>query len=145
MTRYFLNLLCLVILGGMPSLSVYAQTSSQSQFSDDQIRRYAGAASAIEKKRDDVWRRAKAYEGWASLKTKADSQGVTVCGLKKSEQPQVIQSLCSELFEFSEQEIRRNGFSSNRDFNQITQTQQQNNQLQKRIQLEILELASPKK
>lgn len=147
MNRYFLNLLCLVILGGMPSLSVYAQTISQSttQFSDDQIRRYAGAASAIEKKRDDVWRRAKAYEGWTSLKTKADSQGVTVCGLKKSEQPQVIQSLCSELFEFSEQEIRRNGFSSNRDFNQITQVQQQNNQLQRRIQLEILELVSPKK
>lgn len=115
------------------------------QFSDDQIKRYAGAAAEIEKKRDDVWRRAKAYEGWNSLKSNADAQGVNVCGLKKPEQPPIIQSLCGELFEFSEQEIRRHGFSSNRDFNQITQAQKQNNQLQRRIQMEILELNNPKK
>ncbi len=144
MNRYFfkLSLLGYLILSGIPSLPVHGQVL---QFSDDQIRRYAGAASAIEKKRDDVWRRAKTYEGWASLKSKADTQGVTVCGLKKSEQPQVITSLCAELFEFSEQEIRRNGFSTNRDFNQITQAQQQNSQLQKRIQGEILELTKSNK
>jgi hypothetical protein len=157
MARYFfkLNLLGYLILLGMPSLPVHAQAVAQlntqlnaqlnTQFNDDQIRRYAGAASAIEKKRDDVWRRAKAYEGWNSLTNKAEAQGVTVCGLKKSEQPPVIQTLCGELFDFSEQEIRRNGFSSNRDFNQITQAQKQNNQLQKRIQAEIIELNSPKK
>jgi len=143
LTRYFftLNLLCGLILCGIP-IPVLAEVV---QFNDDQIRRYAGAATAIERKRDDVWRRAKAYEGWTNLKSKADVQGVTVCGLKKSEQPPIILSLCSELFEFSEQEIRRNGFSSNRDFNQITQAQQQNNQLQKRIQAAILELSNPKK
>ncbi|AFY74895.1 hypothetical protein Syn7502_02973 [Synechococcus sp. PCC 7502] len=138
MTKYFsqLTLLGYFILTLLPSLPVHAQAV---QFSDDQIRRYAGAASAIEKKREEVWRRARSYEGWTSLKSKADTQGVTVCGLKKSEQPPVIQSLCGELFEFSEQEIRRNGFSTNRDFNQITQAQQQNNQLQRRIQVEIIE------
>jgi len=144
MTRYFfkLCLFCYLILSGIPSLPVLAQTV---QFSDDQIRRYAGAASEIEKKRDDVWRRAKAYEGWNNLKSNADTQGVNVCGLKKIEQPPIIQSLCSELFEFSEQEIRRHRFLSNRDFNLITQAQKQNSQLQRRIQMEILVLSTPKK
>ncbi len=126
-----------------PSAQLFAQ--SNGQFSDDQIRRYAEAAAVIEKKRDEVWRRAKGYEGWNSLTSRAEAQGVTVCGLKKSEQPPIIQGLCSELFEFSEQEIRRRGFSSNREFNQITQAQKQNGQLQKRIQFEILEFINPKK
>ncbi len=144
MTRYFFKftLLGYLILSGIPNLPVHAQSV---QFSDDQIRRYAGAAAAIEKKREEVWKRAKNYTGWGELVNKADAQGVSVCGLKKPEQPVVIQTLCGELFDFSIQEIRRNGFSNNRDFNQITQAQQQNIQLQKRIQGEILELTTPKK
>jgi len=123
---------------GMTSLPVQAQVVAQAQFSEEQIKRYAGAASAIEQKRDEILRRAKTYNGWQGLTERADAQGVFVCSLKKSEQPAVIQGLCSELFEFSEQEIRRHGFANNRDFNQMTQAQQQNLQLQKRIQDEIL-------
>ncbi len=118
---------------------------AQAQFSEEQIKRYAGAASAIEQKRDDILRRAKNYSGWQGLTERADAQGVFVCSLKKSDQPSFIQNLCSELFDFSEQEIRRHGFANNREFNQITQAQQQNVQLQRRIQGEIVEQARPKK
>ena len=114
--------------------------SAQSQFSDDQVSRYAMAAEAIETKRDEVLRRAKNHQGWASVARQAESRNIAVCELSPSEQPDFLRGLCGELFNYSEQAIRRNGFPSNREFNQLTQAQQQNGQLQRRIQEKIMQM-----
>jgi Domain of unknown function (DUF4168) len=114
--------------------------SAQSQFSDDQISRYAMAAEAIETKRDEVLRRAKNHQGWSSVARQAESRNIAVCELSPSEQPDFLRGLCGELFNYSEQAIRRNGFPSNREFNQLTQAQQQNSQLQRRIQAKIMQM-----
>jgi chemotaxis protein histidine kinase CheA len=113
---------------------------AQQQFSDDQISRYAMAAEAIEGKRNEVLRRAKNNQGWASVARQAEAQNVSVCELSSSEQPEFLRNLCGELFTYSEQTIRNNGFSSNREFNQLTQAQQQNSQLQRRIQEKIVQM-----
>jgi hypothetical protein len=117
-----------------------AQTIAQVQFSEDQVNRYAGAVNAIEKKREEILRRAKNTQEWSAVAQIADSKGVDVCSLNPSEQPAVIQSLCRELIDFSEQEIRKYGFSNNREFNQLTVNQQQDPSLQGRIQGRILQL-----
>ncbi|MEE3716566.1 DUF4168 domain-containing protein [Tumidithrix elongata RA019] len=124
---------------------VESQTQSQlllaqAQFTEEQINRYAGAVNAIEKKREEILRRAKNSQGWSTVAQTADSKGVDVCSLNQSEQPADIQSLCRELIDFSEQEIRKYGFSNNREFNQLTVTQQQDPSLQGRIQARMLQL-----
>jgi hypothetical protein len=119
---------------------VATETMAQAQFSEDQVNRYAGAVNAIEKKREEILRRAKNTAEWSSVAQTADNKGVDVCSLSPSEQSASIQGLCKELFDFSEQEIRKHGFSNNRDFNQLTVTQQQDPSLQGRIQGRILQL-----
>lgn len=109
------------------------------QFSDDQISRYAAAAEAIEDKRNEVLRRAKNNQGWASVARQAEARNVYVCNLSPNEQPEFLRNLCGELFEYSQQATRNNGFS-NREFNELTQAQQQNSQLQRRIQEKIVQM-----
>lgn len=118
-------------------LSDAPSAKAQAQFSEDQISRYAVAANAIESKRDEVLRRAKNHQGWASVARQAETRNVYVCDL--NEQPDFLRNLCGELFSSSEQTIRRNGFS-NREFNQLTQAQQQNVELQRRIQEKIMQM-----
>jgi Domain of unknown function (DUF4168) len=118
--------------------------NAQPQFSEDQISRYAIAAEAIETKRDELLRRAKNNQGWASVARQAESRNIAVCELSASEQPDFLRSLCGELFNYSEQTIKRNGFPSNREFNQLTQAQQQNGQLQRRIQEKIVQMRGGK-
>ncbi|CAN1211092.1 hypothetical protein TUMEXPCC7403_12905 [Tumidithrix helvetica PCC 7403] len=125
--------------------SAFAQVESQTllaqtQFTEEQINRYSEAVNKIEKKREEILRRAKNSPGWSTIAQTANRKGVDVCSLNQSEQPADIQSLCQELIDFSEQEIRRHGFSNNREFNQLTVTQQQDPSLQGRIQARILQL-----
>jgi chemotaxis protein histidine kinase CheA len=117
-----------------------APAANAQQFTDDQISRYAAAAEAIEGKRNEVLRRAKNNQGWASVARQAETRNVSVCELTPNEQPEFLRNLCGELFTYSEQAIRNNGFPSNREFNQLTQAQQQNSQLQRRIQEKIVQM-----
>lgn len=138
----------LSVVAGVASTTILLPENSsvqaQSQFTDEQINRYAKAVNAIEEKREEVLRRAKNSPEWNTVAGNAKKQGVQVCKLKPEEQAGIIQSLCRDFVDFSEKTIRDNGFKNNREFNQITQAQQQDSQLQKRIQLRIRELRQPK-
>ncbi|WP_019501211.1 DUF4168 domain-containing protein [Pseudanabaena sp. PCC 6802] len=141
--RYFAS--NCVGLAGFSLLSIAilmlgAPTARAQDFTDDQISRYAAAAEAIEGKRNEVLRRAKNNQGWVSVARQAEARNISVCELSPSEQPEFLRNLCGELFTYSEQTIRNNGFSSNREFNQLTQAQQQNSQLQRRIQEKIVQI-----
>jgi hypothetical protein len=113
---------------------------AQAQFSEDQISRYAVAAEAIEGKRDEVLRRAKNNQGWGSVARLAETRNIYVCDLSPSEQPDFLRSLCGDLINYSQEAIRRNGFTNNSEFNQITKAQQQDGQLQRRIQMKIVQM-----
>lgn len=116
-----------------------AQTS-QTSFSEADIARYAKAALAIETKRQQVYANAKKLPEWSAIANRAESQGVKVCDLRPEELPSSIQSICNSLIDFSEQVVRNHEFRGNADFNRITRAQQQDDQLQRRIQGKIMEL-----
>lgn len=111
-------------------------------FTENQIDRYVAAVRAIERKREEVLRRAKNSENWAIAVQLAETHNRDICRVPPEQQPANIQVLCRELLEFSEREIRRHGLT-NREFNQITQSLQQDKQLQARIQLRLLKLRNP--
>jgi hypothetical protein len=104
-----------------------------SSFTEEQLERYVSAVSAIEKRRGEILRRAKNTNYWTATVQLANSTNRDICSLPADQQLGEIKNLCRELLEFSEQEIRRHGLS-NREFNQITLAQQQDRQLQSRIQ-----------
>lgn len=128
--------LCLffLCLGGG---EIIAQNSSSSPsgitFSQEQLVRYVQAVRSIERKRAEILRQAKNSQAWAVSVQLAEQTNRDVCAVPHQQQPESIQLLCKQLFEFSEQEIRRHGLT-NREFNQITIAQRQNPQLQGRIQ-----------
>jgi 4-hydroxyphenylpyruvate dioxygenase-like putative hemolysin len=108
------------------------------------VNSYAKAAYAIEVKRTEVWKRALGTADYAAASQKATAKGVTICDMTKEEQAPTIQALCKELFNFAEQERRRNGFEKNSDFNQMTRALQQDSLLQERIRRKIAELSGSK-
>jgi ribosomal protein L25 (general stress protein Ctc) len=116
---------------------VLAQASSA--FSDDQLNRYVQATSVIERRREDVLRRAKRHGGWRDVVQLAEVRGVNVCDLDQREQPKFLQDLCSELITYSEQELRRLNLS-NREFNRMTQAIQRDPQLREVIQNRFIQL-----
>ncbi len=128
-------------------LAAQAQTSptimqlnnilNQAVFGDDQITRYAIAANAIENKRLEIFRAAKSHPNWSQVANIAESQHTKVCDLEQ--QPEFLQSLCSQLRSFTEEEIRRRGFT-NREVNQITREQRQDSSLRSLIQNRQLQL-----
>ncbi len=117
---------------------------AQSAFSDSELDRYARAIVEIETKRQQVYSNAKKLPDWSVAANRAENQGIKVCDLKKEELPGSIQNMCSNLSDFSQQVIRKHEFQSNADFNKITRTQQQDNQLQRRIQTKIMDLTRSK-
>ncbi|NJK35947.1 MAG: DUF4168 domain-containing protein [Oscillatoriales cyanobacterium SM2_2_1] len=116
---------------------VAAQTMGS--FSEDQLNRFVQATNVIERRREDVLRRAKRQEGWREVAQLAESRGVNVCDLERREQPKFLQELCQELFTYSEQELRRLNLS-NRDFNQMTRAIERDQQLQVMVQNRLLQL-----
>jgi type II secretory pathway pseudopilin PulG len=149
LSRFLLSGLTGISIGLLGSLSMaIAPSSMQSQaqaqasqtsFSEADIAHYAKAALAIETKRQQVYSSAKKLPEWSAIANRAESQGVKVCDLRE-ELPGSIQSVCNELINFSQQVIRDNAFRGNADFNRITRAQQQDDQLQRRIQGKIMEL-----
>jgi hypothetical protein len=141
-------LLFLVSLAPMLLQEPVAQTSplvsqaSNPVFTDEQIERYVSAVSAIEKRRAEILRRAKNTNYWTATVQLANSTNRDICSLPANQQLGEIRNLCRELLEFSEQEIRRHGLT-NREFNQITLAQQQDRQLQTRIQQRLMRLLLP--
>jgi hypothetical protein len=124
-----------------PTLLQLNNILNQTVFGDDQITRYAMAANAIENKRLEIFREAKSNPQWSSVASLAETQQTKVCDLQ--EQPQFLQSLCDQLRNFTEEEIRRRGFS-NREFNQITRDQRQDANLRSLIQARQMQLRSTK-
>ncbi|MDX2255166.1 MAG: DUF4168 domain-containing protein [Pseudanabaenaceae cyanobacterium bins.39] len=124
-----------------PTLLELNNILNQAVFGDDQITRYAMAVNAIENKRLEIFREAKNNPQWSSVANLAESQQTKVCDLK--EQPPFLQSLCDQLRSFTEEEIRRRGFS-NREFNQITREQRQDANLRSLIQTRQMQLRSVK-
>lgn len=128
-------------------LAAQAQTSptimqlnnilNQAVFGDDQITRYAIAVNAIENKRLEIFRAAKKHPNWSQVANVAESQQTKVCDLEK--QPEFLESLCNQLRSFTEEEIRRRGFT-NKEFNQITRDQRQDKNLRSVIQTRQLQL-----
>ncbi len=118
----------------LSSLSFCLSAPSHAQgnrFNDDQIRRYAVAARAIENKRQEILSRAKNDPGWSSVANRADSQGKRVCDL--SRKPPFLENLCKELYSYSEQAIHNQGFTTG-EFNEITNAQRGDSKLRRRIQ-----------
>lgn len=131
--------------------SAFAQTSptiiqlnnilNQAIFGDDQVTRYAAAVNAIENKRLEIFKTAKKNPNWSSVANQAESQQVRVCDL--SQQPDFLESLCEQLRSFTEDEIRRYGFTS-KEFNQITRQQRQDASLRSLIQSRQMKLRDAK-
>ena len=153
-TKYAVSLLGIFLLSaiaeplvGGDRLAAQAQTSptimqlnnilNQAVFGDDQITRYAIAANAIENKRLEIFRAAKNHPNWNKVANIAESQQTKVCDLEQ--QPEFLQSLCNQLRSFTEDEIRRRGFT-NKEFNQITREQRQDSSLRSIIQTRQLQL-----
>lgn len=113
-----------------------------SGFTEEQLERYVSAVSAIEKRRAEILRRAKNTNYWTATVQLANNSNRDICSLPADQQLGEIRNLCRELLEFSEQEIRRHGLS-NREFNQITLAQQQDRQLQTRIQQRLMRRMIP--
>jgi Domain of unknown function (DUF4168) len=114
------------------NLCLAAPTIAQNnRFSEDQIRRYAAAARAIEGKRQEILGRAKSDPGWDSVASRADGLGKRVCDLPRK--PPFLENLCNELYSFSQQTIQNQGFST-REFNNITNAQRGDVNLRRRIQ-----------
>jgi hypothetical protein len=126
----------------VPAVISQANTSIGSSFTEKQLDRYVAAVSAIEKRRGDILRRAKNTDYWTATVQLANSSNRDICSLPSHQQPDEIRNLCRELLEFSEQEIRRHGFT-NREFNQITLAQQQDRKLQARIQQRLIRRMIP--
>jgi len=124
--------------------NLYISQANQTQFSEEKVSKYAKAAYAIEVKRAEILQRALGTPDYAAASQKAIAKGVTICEIAKEEQTTTIQSLCKELFNFAEQERRRNGFEKNSEFNQMTRALQQDSQLQERIRRKMLELSGNK-
>jgi len=132
-----LGLLLTISTGG----DISAQNSSATpNFSEDQLVRYVQAVRSIERRRSQILLQAKNSQAWAVSVQLAEQTNSDVCALQQP--PEVIKALCKELFTFSEQEIRRHGLT-NREFNQITIAQQQNPQLQGRIQALLQQKTKP--
>ncbi|PZU97896.1 MAG: hypothetical protein DCE90_05215 [Pseudanabaena sp.] len=124
-----------------PTLMQLNNILNQAVFGDDQITRYAAAANAIESKRLEIFKAAKNNPNWNSVASLAESQQIRVCDL--SQQPDFLQNLCEQLRSFTEDEIRRHGFT-NKDFNQITRQQRQDASLRSLIQSRQLQLRNDK-
>ncbi|MDX1976884.1 MAG: DUF4168 domain-containing protein [Pseudanabaenaceae cyanobacterium bins.68] len=112
---------------------------AQVKFSEEKITSYAKAAHAIEQKRTEILQRATSSPDWTVVSQKATARGLNVCDLAKEEQTGVIETLCRELFDFAQQERRRNGFDSNSEFNQMTRALQQDRILQEKVRRKIAE------
>jgi len=144
MTSFLLFLLSVTQMPPQESVAQTPATISQtnipigSNFTEEQLERYVSAVNAIEKRRAEILRRAKNTSDWTATVQLANSTNRDICSLPANQQPEAIRNLCRELLEFSEQEIRRHGFS-NREFNQITLAQQQDLQLQTRIQQRLMQ------
>jgi hypothetical protein len=110
-------------------------------FGDDHITRYAAAANAIENKRLEIFRVAKSNPDWSNVANLAESQQTKVCDLANP--PEFLQSLCTKLRTYSEEEICRYGFTT-KEFNQITLEQMHNPQLRSVIQDKQIQLRSNK-
>jgi hypothetical protein len=120
-----------------PTLMQLNNILNQAIFGDDQITRYATAVNAIESKRLEIFKVAKNNPNWSSVAKLAESQQIMVCDL--SQQPDFLENLCEQLRSFSEDEVRRYGFT-NKDFNQITRQQRQDASLRSLIQSRQLQL-----
>ena len=120
-----------------PTIMQLNNILNQAVFGDDQITRYAIAANAIENKRLEIFRAAKSHPNWSQVANVAESQQTKVCDLEK--QPEFLQALCGQLRSFTEEEIRRRGFT-NKEFNQITREQRQDANLRSMIQTRQLQL-----
>jgi Domain of unknown function (DUF4168) len=134
-------LIAQVNLNAQPNLNAQANLIAQVQFSEEKINSYARAVLAIEMKRAEILQRAMSSADWSVAAQKASARGVNVCDMTKEEQNSTIQSLCRELFNFAEQERRRNGFEKNSEFNQMTRALQQDGQLQERIRRKMSEFS----
>ncbi|MGQ9866270.1 MAG: DUF4168 domain-containing protein [Pseudanabaenaceae cyanobacterium] len=110
------------------------------QPTQDQLNNYAQAVYEIELKRTELLGRARTHPDWERVARLASERNVSVCDLRREEQPEFLRPLCTELFTFAEQERQRRGFATNRDFNEITKLQQQEPQVQRYIQQKLLEL-----
>ncbi len=142
MTNLLLFLLLLPLSQEPAVSSPTAISQNPTTITDDQLERYVSAVSAIEKRRAEILRRAKNTSYWTATVQFANNSNRDICSLPVNQQLGEIKKLCRELLEFSEQEIRRHGLS-NREFNQITLAQQQDKQLQTRIQQRLMRLLTP--
>ncbi|OIP78605.1 MAG: hypothetical protein AUK48_01355 [Oscillatoriales cyanobacterium CG2_30_44_21] len=124
-----------------PTLMQLNNILNQTVFGNDQITRYAAAVKAIEIKRLEIFKAAKKNPNWNSVASLAESQQIMVCDL--SQQPDFLQDLCEQLRSFTEDEIRRYGFT-NKDFNQITRQQRQDASLRSLIQSRQLQMKNDK-
>ncbi|NUN65355.1 DUF4168 domain-containing protein [Pseudanabaena biceps] len=124
-----------------PTLIQLNNILNQAIFGDDQVTRYAAAVNAIENKRLEIFKTAKQNPNWNSVANQAESQQVRVCDL--SQQPDFLQNLCEQLRNFTEDEIRRHGFT-NKEFNQMTRQQRQDASLRSLIQSRQMKLRDAK-
>lgn len=124
-----------------PTLMQLNNILNQAVFGDDQVTRYAAAVNAIESKRLEIFKVAKNNPNWNSVANLAESQQIMVCDLPQ--QPNFLENLCEQLRSFTEDEIRRYGFT-NKDFNQITRQQRQDAGLRSLIQARQLQLKKEK-
>jgi hypothetical protein len=144
----FSSLLFMFLLslgGGDLIAQAPAQTANPpaiTSFNEEQLDRYIAAVGAIERKREEILRRAKKSEAWASAVQLAEAQNKDICRVPVEQQAVDIKNLCAELLEFSEREIRKQGLT-NREFNQITTILQRDRQLQSRIQSRLQKLRTP--